>query len=99
MGIEGTGVGGFAALAVAYSVCVFIVHVILGLAVNGDAKRLVAMRSGVFLVGPLLWGWITFIFGLPALALYWAVHHSQLRAMEPPHGRHPQDRTGAPQSE
>ena len=86
-GISEINVGGFGLVAVVYGIFVFIVHVIMALAVNGDAKRLVASRGGLFLFGPFLWGWIVFIFGLAGLALYWAVHHSTLKASVPPNVR------------
>jgi hypothetical protein len=81
------GVGGFGFFSIAYVVLVFIVHVIMALAVNGDAKRLVSDRGGLFLFGPCLWGWIVFLFGIAGLALYWAIHHSTLRSTAPPNER------------
>jgi hypothetical protein len=72
---------------IVYGVVVFLIHIIMALAVNGDAKSLVSGRGGLFLFGPFLWGWIVLIFGLAGLALYWAIHHSTLRASAPPHAR------------
>lgn len=86
-GLPEISVGGLGFFAIAYGVFVFIVHVIMALAVNGDAKRLVSSRGGLFLFGPFLWGWIVFIFGLAGFALYWAIHHSTLRAGAPPNAR------------
>ena len=51
------------------------------------AKKLAARGGGLFLVGPFLWGWIVFIFGIAGLALYWAIHHSSLRSSVPPQDR------------
>ncbi len=85
--LSGLSIGGLGSLTIAYAVFVFIVHVIMAFAVNGDAKQLVANRGGIFLFGPFLWGWIVFIFGLAGLALYWAIHHSTLRATAPPNAR------------
>jgi len=62
-------------------------NIIMALAVNGDAKRLVAARGGLYLFGPLVWGLIAFVFSLAGFALYWAVHHSSLRSPVPPQAR------------
>lgn len=80
-------VGGLGFFVIAYTVVVFIVHVIMALVVNGDAKRLRSSRGGLFLFGPFLWGWVVFIFGLAGFAIYWAIHHSTLRASAPPNAR------------
>ncbi len=80
-------VSGFSFFTIAYGIFVFIVHIIMALAVNIDAKRLVSNRARLFLFGPFLWGWIVFIFGLAGFALYWAIHHSSLRASAPPNAR------------
>lgn len=80
---------GLGIVAMAWGIFVFVVNVIMALAVNGDAKRLVKDRGGLYLFGPFLWGWIAFIFGIAGFALYWAIHHSSLRAASPPHARVP----------
>jgi hypothetical protein len=85
--IPAINVEGLGFFAVAYGVFVFIVRIIMSLAVNGDAKRLVSNRAGLFLFGPFLWGWIVLLFGLAGFALYWAVHHSSLRSSTPPNAR------------
>jgi len=85
--IPAINVEGLGFFAVAYGVFVFIVRIIMALAANGDAKRLVSNRAGLFLFGPFLWGWIVLIFGLAGFALYWAVHHSSLRPSAPPNAR------------
>jgi hypothetical protein len=66
-------------LPVFYGIVVFILHVIMAIAVNTDARRLEYARVGVFMFVPLLWGWIVFIFGIAGLALYWTIHHSTLK--------------------
>jgi len=76
--------GSVGILAVVYGAFVYLVHIIMALAVNGDAKRLLQNQRGLFLFGPFLWGWIVFIFGLPGLAAYWAIHHSTLRNSKQP---------------
>ena len=81
------GIGSLGSFVVIYCIIVFLIHVIMALAVNGDAKRLVSDRSGLFLFGPFLWGWIVLIFGIAGFALYWAIHHSSLRASVPPKAR------------
>lgn len=81
------GAGGLGLFAIVYGIIVVLVHIIMALAVNGDAKRLVSDRGGLFLFGPFLWGWIVLIFGIAGFALYWAIHHSSLRANVPPNAR------------
>jgi len=81
--------GSFGFFVIAYGIILFIVHIIMALAVNGDAKRLISSRGGLYLFGPFVWGWIVFIFGLAGFALYWAIHHSTLRATIPPNARRP----------
>jgi len=81
------GAGSIGILALICGALVFIVHIIMALAVNGDAKRLIANRGGLFLFGPFLWGWIVLIFGLPGFVVYWAIHHSTLRDSKPPQAR------------
>ena len=78
------------AFALIYGLAIFVVHVVMALATNGDAKRISTNGGGCFLFGPLVWGWIVFIFGLAGLALYWVVHHSTLRAARPPIARKPE---------
>ena len=78
---------GFGLFAIIYGIFIFVVHVIMALAVNGDAKDLLWKDRELFLFGPFVWGGIVFIFGLAGLALYWAVHHSTLRTSAPPDAR------------
>ena len=87
IGIPELGAGTIGILAIISGAFVFMVHIIMALAVNGDAKRLEANRGGLFLFGPFLWGGIVLIFGLPGLAVYWVVHHSTLRDSKPPQAR------------
>ncbi len=56
-----------------------LLHLGLAVAVWRDAHR----RDPVLLGGGL-WAASTLLLGLPALALYWAAHHSTLRATVPP---------------
>lgn len=81
------GGGSLGLFVIAYGIIVVLVHIIMALAVNGDAKRLVSDRGGLFLFGPFFWGWIVLIFGIAGFALYWAIHHSSLRANVPPNAR------------
>ncbi len=74
-------IGALAALAM------IVLSIIMALAVNGDAKRLLASRGGLYLFGPFAWGLIAFVFRLAGFALYWAIHHSSLRSTIPPQAR------------
>ena len=56
--ILGLGAANVGWLALVYAVIVFIIHVVLAFAANSDAKRLREAGGGLFLVGPLIWGWI-----------------------------------------
>jgi len=67
-------------MAIAYGIMAVLIHIIVALAVNGDAKRLVSNRGELFLFGPFLWGWIVLVVGIAGFALYWVIHHSSLRA-------------------
>jgi hypothetical protein len=80
-------IGELTFFTVAYGVFVFILHVIMAVAVAGNANRLRSDRGGLFLFGPFLWGCVVLIFGLAGFALYWAIHHSTLRATVPPNAR------------
>ena len=75
------------ALTMLVALAMLILNVVMGLAVNGDAKRLLAARGGLYLFGPFVWGLIAFVFSLAGFALYWAVHHSSLRSTVPPQAR------------
>jgi hypothetical protein len=88
--LAGVNVNGFGELAVIYAIALFIIHILLALAVNGDAKKLEISGSGLFLVGSFMWGLMVFVFGLPALVFYWAAHHSSLRSPVPPDKRGPE---------
>lgn len=81
------GFSGLGFFVIAYSIAILVVHIIMALAVNEDAKRLIADHTGLFLFGPLFWGIIVFVFGLAGLAVYWAIHHSSLRSNKPPSAR------------
>ncbi|WP_411827912.1 hypothetical protein [Luteolibacter sp. AS25] len=85
--LEGLGAGGLGLFAIAYALFIFAIHVIMALAVNWDAKRLVSIRAGLFLFSPFLWGCVVLVFGMAGLAVYWAIHHSTLRAGAPPDAR------------
>jgi len=85
--LGGLNVNGLGEFAVIYAIALFIIHILLAIEVNGDAKRLEASGSGLFLVGSSMWGAMVVVFGLPALIFYWAAHHSSLRSPVPPDKR------------
>jgi len=63
----------------ALGVLVPLLHLVLALAVWRDARG----RPTV-LMSRLVWAGATLLLGLPAFALYWAAHHSALRAAGSP---------------
>ena len=67
-------------------IATLIVNIILALAVHRDGKRI---GPGLFLSGPVLWGWAVFVSGILGVAVYWLVHHSTLRPTVPPGERIP----------
>lgn len=68
------------AIAVARDASRLVSDRVMSLPARGHAKRLVSDRNGLFFFGPALWGWIVLVFGLAGLGVYWAFHHSSLRA-------------------
>jgi len=69
-----TGLVGLLALII-----VGIVNILFAIAIIKDAERLILRGECLFLVGPGLWSLATLLGGIPAVALYWAVHYSALR--------------------
>lgn len=69
------------------AIIAFLLNIVMALAVNGDAKRLLKARGGLFLFGPFVWGLLVFVFGIAGLAVYWGIHHSSLRSPIPPQER------------
>lgn len=60
-----------------------VLNVVFAGAVFLDSRRLVARGQKLVLFGGPVWAAGTLLLGLPALALYWAAHHSSLRGGEP----------------
>ena len=65
-----------------FAIAQFLLNIIMANAVYIDARKLDAPdgRRGTFLVGAGLWWLATALGGLVAVAIYWAIHHSALRA-------------------
>ena len=73
--------GGVFALVV---IGVFLVlHIVFTVCVWKDADRLHYQGRSTVILPAFIWGLTTLFFGLPALALYWAVHHSRLARRGP----------------
>lgn len=87
MNFNMTSLGDMAGVFASISIFSFVLHLCMALAVNGDAKRMRKNNAGLFLFGPVFWGFLVLAFGLSALALYWVVHHSTLRDQRPPFDR------------
>lgn len=66
-------------LALSRWILLLVVHLsfLLGVARDADAQK--ATGRGAFFVGPMVWGLVTFSGGLPAVFVYWVLHHSTLR--------------------
>jgi hypothetical protein len=62
------------------AICVPLVHLLFAFAVWRDARRWVRRGGRTVLVAGWVWALATLPFGLLAVALYWALHHSTLRA-------------------
>lgn len=67
----------------AMGVFVPVLHLVFAGAVFLDSRQLAARGQRPVLLGGLVWALGTLLLGLPALALYWAAHHSALRGAEP----------------
>lgn len=75
---------GIPLLYICFFILVLIVRLAFAGAVASDAKKLAARGGGIFLVGPGMWGFATLIGGIWVVAIYWAIHHSNLRSSSPP---------------
>ncbi len=72
------------AVAVKRDATRLVFYQVMALPTNGHAKRLTSGHNRLVFFGPSLWGWIVLVFGLAGLAVYWAIHHSSLKADPPP---------------
>ena len=83
-----TEISGLAAgiplLYICYLILTVIVHLAFTVGVATDAKKLCEHGGGLFLVGPNMWGFATLIGGIWVAAVYWLIHHSNLRPDNPP---------------
>lgn len=61
-----------------------IVHIAFAAGVGADANRFRAKQLSTFLVGPGMWAFATLIGGVWVALAYWIIHHSNLRAIQPP---------------
>jgi amino acid transporter len=61
-----------------------IIHISLAIGVLEDTERLLKNeRRGTFLVGSNTWALATLLGGIITAAIYWAIHHSNLRPTLP----------------
>lgn len=67
----------------ALGVLVPVLHLAFAGAVFLDSRQLAARGQKPILLSGLVWALGTLLLGLPALAFYWAAHHSSLRGAEP----------------
>lgn len=56
-----------------------VAHLIMGIAVAGDAQGRLARTEPLALMGSTSWLQVTLATGVVGLALYWAMHYSILR--------------------
>lgn len=54
-----------------------VVHVMFAIGVHADGQRRIAGRQRVLFGPPWMWGLGVLVMGLPLIAFYWLVHHSQ----------------------
>lgn len=75
---------GLPLLYICFLVLMLIVRLAFAGGVTSDAKKLADRGGGLFLVGPGMWGFATLIGGIWVVAIYWVIHHSNLRPQSPP---------------
>lgn len=74
------------ALVVPYYLLISVLHLTFAIAVWADGNHCkTAFGRGPFLVPCFVWALVTLLGGLPAVAVYWVIHHSSLRMPSPFH--------------
>ncbi len=68
----------FAILFIGFGFITLIVDTLLAIAVYRDTAKLVREGGRPFLIGPFFWAVLTLFWGLLSVAVYWAIHHSNL---------------------
>jgi hypothetical protein len=58
----------------------FVLHFFFAMGVFSAARSLRARGEGVMFAPPIVWGVLTLLWGMFALAPYWLIHHSGLRS-------------------
>lgn len=75
---EGLGALGVM-FALVFAVLAIVVQVFFAIAVYRDAEKIVADGGKTVFVSGTWWTVAVLVGSLPAVALYWAIHHSTLR--------------------
>lgn len=70
-------------IMVAFWIMTIVIHVAFSLAVYRDAKLLNRFGTGTVFTGPLIWSWAVLVGGVFVAAIYWVIHHSEFRRIEP----------------
>ncbi len=60
--------------------CTAILHAILAYKIFCAAEYIIHSRGRLYMMGPLLWGFTSLIFGLIAAAFFWVAHYSKFRS-------------------
>ena len=67
-------------LAVFLGVAVFLIDVLFAIGITRDGDRIRERGGETRFVGPTVWGLAVLVGSFLVVALYWLVHHSNLRA-------------------
>jgi len=64
-------------------IAVLVVHLSFAIAVSIDASKLSTEGTGTVFVGLVTWALAVLLGGVFVAAVYWVMHHSELRRVEP----------------
>ncbi len=67
----------------AFWLITIIIHIAFTIAVHRDAAALNRKGTGTLYVGPIVWSLSVLLGGVFLAAIYWVIHHSDLRRVEP----------------
>ena len=57
----------------------FVIHVAFAIGTYLDGRYMLEQKRGPFLVTPFIWALVVLVGGVPAVVVYWVIHHSTLR--------------------
>jgi hypothetical protein len=76
----------FLAVIALFWIAVLVVHISFTIAVSIDASKLITEGTGTVFVGLVTWALAVLLGGVFVAAVYWIIHHSELRRVEPVSG-------------